>query len=91
MENILFLFHILELWSYHVLSAQGQAVDELGMICASLAFLYVVLEVGHLDAGRCEHVGKVTEKLRNCPTCAVLACGPVEHVVFLCISSERWA
>ncbi|CAL1130399.1 unnamed protein product [Cladocopium goreaui] len=28
----------------------GQAVDELGMICASLAFLYVVLEVGHLEA-----------------------------------------
>lgn len=28
----------------------SQAVDELGMICASLAFLYVVLEVGHLEA-----------------------------------------
>ena len=33
-------------------SFQGQAVDELGMICASLAFLYVVLEVGHLDPWR---------------------------------------
>ena len=28
----------------------GQAIDELGMICASLAFLYVVLEIGHLEA-----------------------------------------
>lgn len=30
----------------------GQAVDELAMITASLAFLYVVLEVGHLEARR---------------------------------------
>ena len=30
----------------------GQAIDELGMICASLAFLYVVLEVGHLETRR---------------------------------------
>ncbi|CAJ1396033.1 unnamed protein product [Effrenium voratum] len=30
----------------------GQATDELGMICASLAFLYVVLEIGHLEARR---------------------------------------
>ena len=43
-------------WAW--LSFQGQAVDELGMICASLAFLYVVLEVGHLDAWRWEKVGK---------------------------------
>lgn len=33
-------------------SRRGQAIDELGMICASLAFLYVVLEVGHLESWR---------------------------------------
>lgn len=33
-------------------SCRGQAIDELGMICASLAFLYVVLEVGHLESWR---------------------------------------
>ncbi|CAE6970268.1 Acer3 [Symbiodinium natans] len=35
-----------------MLHPAGQATDELAMICASLAFLYVVLEVGHLEARR---------------------------------------
>ena len=30
----------------------GQAIDELGMISASLAFLYVVLEIGHVESRR---------------------------------------
>eukprot|EP00438_Fugacium_kawagutii_P023919 Skav205634 [mRNA] locus=scaffold2404:54154:57643:+ [translate_table: standard] len=39
--------------SFHgTLHPTGQAIDELGMICASLAFLYVVLEVGHLESWR---------------------------------------
>ena len=61
-------------WAW--LSFQGQAVDELGMICASLAFLYVVLEVGHLDAWRWENVGKkrLGKATEMWDTCTVLAC-----------------
>lgn len=34
------------------LKHSGQALDELGMIVASMAFLYAVLEAGHLEARR---------------------------------------
>ncbi|CAE8665005.1 unnamed protein product [Polarella glacialis] len=35
-----------------MLHPAGQATDELAMICASLAFLYLVLEVGHKEVRR---------------------------------------